>query len=87
MALAARAHGLRLMIGGMVESDVAMSMSAHLAAGLGGFDWVDLDTPLWLRDSPVRAGYTRRGPVLDLAAVTAGHGANVADEALAGMRS
>jgi L-alanine-DL-glutamate epimerase-like enolase superfamily enzyme len=87
MALAARAHGLRLMIGGMVESDVAMSMSAHLAAGLGGFEWVDLDTPLWLRDSPVRPGYVRRGPVLELGDVHEGHGASVVDDAFAGMPS
>lgn len=74
MALAARAHGLGLMVGGMVESDVAMGLSAHLAAGLGGFGFVDLDTPVWLVDSPVKPGYTRRGPSLDLAGIPAGHG-------------
>ena len=77
MALAARAHGLGLMIGGMVESDVAMSLSAHLAAGLGGFGFVDLDTPLWLVDSPTRPGYTRRGPTLDVSSARAGHGADL----------
>ncbi len=80
MAMVARAHGLRLMIGGMVESDVAMSMSAHLAAGLGGFEWVDLDTPLWLVNSPVRGGYDRSGPFLDVSGVRAGHGAHLATE-------
>ncbi len=77
MALAARSHGLQLMIGGMVESDVTMGLSAHLAAGLGGFAFVDLDTPVWLVGSPVKPGYTRRGPVLDVAGVAAGHGSEV----------
>ncbi|MEI8256820.1 MAG: dipeptide epimerase [Deltaproteobacteria bacterium] len=77
MAHAARAHGLQLMIGGMVESDVAMGLSAHLAAGLGGFAFVDLDTPLWLVGSPVKPGYARQGPVLDVGGVAAGHGSEV----------
>ena len=51
----ARASGLGLMIGGMVETRIAMGFSAHLAAGLGGFDWIDLDTPLLLAEDPVRA--------------------------------
>jgi len=42
----ARANGTGLMIGGMVETRIAMGFSAHFAAGLGGFDWIDLDTPL-----------------------------------------
>ena len=41
----ARAAGLGLMIGGMVEGKMAMSASACLAAGFGGFAFVDLDTP------------------------------------------
>lgn len=39
----ARAAGLRLMIGCMLESRLGMSASAHLAAGLGCFDYIDLD--------------------------------------------
>jgi L-alanine-DL-glutamate epimerase-like enolase superfamily enzyme len=75
MAFAARAHGLGLMIGGMVESDVTMSLSAHLAAGLGGFGWVDLDTPLWIKNSPVVGGYSRTGPRIDVSIADGGHGA------------
>jgi L-alanine-DL-glutamate epimerase-like enolase superfamily enzyme len=75
MASVAKAHGLALMIGGMVESELAMSMSAALAAGLGGFEFVDLDTPLWLLDSPIEGGYVQTGPRLDLSGVIAGHGA------------
>ncbi len=41
-AIARRAH-LGLMIGCMLESVLAMSASVHLAAGLGGFRFIDLD--------------------------------------------
>lgn len=70
----ARAAGLGLMIGGMVETRIAMGFSAHVAAGHGGFDWIDLDTPLLLADDPVSGGYRADGPVYRLAAAGAGHG-------------
>ncbi len=72
---ATRAHGLGLMIGGMVESSLAMSVSACLAAGVGGFSFVDLDTPLWMVDEPIVSTMARVGPRLSVASVTAGHGA------------
>lgn len=50
IAVLARAHGVRLMIGGMMETSLAMTASAHLAAGLGCFDFIDLDTPFFIRD-------------------------------------
>ena len=75
VAIAARAAGLGLMIGGMVETRLAMSLSACLAAGLGGFAFVDLDTPLWLAHDPFAGGYEQRGPVLDVSGIEAGHGA------------
>lgn len=74
VAQAARALGFRLMIGGMVETELAMSASACLAAGLGGFDFVDLDTPLFMRERPLVGGFQQTGPHLDLAAVVLGHG-------------
>ncbi|MBI4308867.1 MAG: dipeptide epimerase [Candidatus Omnitrophica bacterium] len=46
----ARANGVKLMIGGMMESALAMTASAHLAAGLGCFDFIDLDTPFFIKD-------------------------------------
>lgn len=76
MALAARAHGLGLMIGAMVETPLALSASAALAAGLGGFRFVDLDTHLWMIDPPVTAGFAQDGPRLRLADAP-GHGAAV----------
>ncbi|KAG8488169.1 hypothetical protein CXB51_018252 [Gossypium anomalum] len=53
----ARASGLDLMIGGMVETRLAMGFAGHLAAGLGCFKFVDLDTPLLLSEDPVLEGY------------------------------
>lgn len=75
IAATARAAGLGLMIGGMVEAKLAMSLSACLAAGLGGFAFVDLDTPLFLADDPFEGGYAQRGEHLDLSPIEAGHGA------------
>ena len=60
----ARAYGLRLMIGGMVETRIAMGCSFGLALGLGGFDVLDLDTPLLLAADPVKGGYRYDGPRL-----------------------
>lgn len=39
----ARAHDLRLMIGCMLESSIGIHTAAHLAAGTGVFDHIDLD--------------------------------------------
>lgn len=78
MIATARAHGLGLMIGGMVESSLAMTMSACLAAGQGGFSFVDLDTPYFLCADPFDGEATRRGPDIDLVRVTSGHGVRAA---------
>ena len=64
IAAFARASGLRLMIGGMVETRVAMGCSFGLVLGLGGFDILDLDTPLLMEQDPVRGGYDYEGPTL-----------------------
>ncbi|RWW57407.1 hypothetical protein BHE74_00035814, partial [Ensete ventricosum] len=53
----ARESGVALMIGGMVETRLAMGFSGHLAAGLGCFSFIDLDTPLLLSEDPVIGGY------------------------------
>ncbi len=74
----ARAAGMELMIGGMVESTLAMSCSAHLAAGLGGFHYADLDTPLFIAKHPFRGGYRQQGSRVSIADVTSGHGVELA---------
>jgi L-alanine-DL-glutamate epimerase-like enolase superfamily enzyme len=56
--------GLKLMIGGMVESRIAMGCSFSLVLGLGGFEILDLDTPLLLARDPVSGGYHYDGPRL-----------------------
>lgn len=82
MITIARQHGLRLMVGGMVESELAMSVSACLAAGIGGFSWVDLDTPLFMRNAPFDGGFVRaespRRNVLSVDVIEVGHGVTLA---------
>jgi len=72
--LIARASGLGVMVGGMVETPLAMGAAAHLAAGLGGVKFVDLDTPLWLAENPTRGIGFGPGGVYDLSGVKAGIG-------------
>lgn len=84
MVGAARGCGMGLMIGGMVETGLSMTVSACLAAGQGGFGWVDLDTPMFLLGSPVRGGVVGGGedgsgltPEIDVGGIVAGHGVRV----------
>ncbi|OIO09073.1 MAG: hypothetical protein AUJ52_07150 [Elusimicrobia bacterium CG1_02_63_36] len=56
MARTAKACGLDLMIGGLVESRLSMTAAAHLARGLGGFRFIDLDTPFFLARDPMTGG-------------------------------
>jgi len=62
MGIAARAAGLRLMVGGMVETRLGMTAAAHLACALGGVDFVDLDTAWLLAEDPYEGGYVADGP-------------------------
>jgi len=78
IAAIAKQGGIRLMIGGMVETRLAMGFSTHFAAGIGGFDWIDLDTPILLAEDPVQGGYRVDGPRYDLSHIGAGHGAAIA---------
>ena len=70
----AHAAGLKLMIGGMMESNLAMTCSAHLAAGLGYFDFIDLDTPFFIKDEVSRNPYLSTDGIYDLNKVKAGIG-------------
>jgi L-alanine-DL-glutamate epimerase-like enolase superfamily enzyme len=70
----ARQSGIGLMIGGNVESILAMTMSACFAAGLGGFAYADLDTPLFLAENPFEGGFTLEGSRISVAHIEAGHG-------------
>jgi L-Ala-D/L-Glu epimerase len=66
LARQARAAGLRLMAGAMVETRVGLLAMAHVVAALGGVDWVDLDTAFLLTDDPFSGGWTFAGPRLQL---------------------
>jgi L-alanine-DL-glutamate epimerase-like enolase superfamily enzyme len=46
----ARQFSLPLMIGGMVESEIAMTASLHAVCGTGLIRWCDLDTPFFLKE-------------------------------------
>ena len=70
----AHAAGVRLMIGGMMESNLAMTTSAHLAAGLGYFDFIDLDTPFFIKGEAARNPYLSAQGIYDLSKVKAGIG-------------
>jgi hypothetical protein len=58
----------------MVETRLAMCASACFAAGIGGFAFVDLDTPLFLAADPFDGGYAMDGERIDLRPVDLGHG-------------
>jgi L-alanine-DL-glutamate epimerase-like enolase superfamily enzyme len=73
-ALAARRLGVGLMVGGMVETRLSMTASACLAGGLGGFSFVDLDTPHFLASDPFEGGFAMNGPELALGGIQRGHG-------------
>jgi len=64
IAGAVRTAGLDLMVGGMMETRLAMSFSLALALGLGGVTHLDLDTPLLMDADPHEGGYGYEGPNL-----------------------
>jgi L-Ala-D/L-Glu epimerase len=79
-----RAAGLELMIGGMVESEVGMTFSAHLASGRGHVRFVDLDTPFWFSDFVTLEGWRTRADELLLDHDARGHGLHERVDARAG---
>ncbi|GAC1378042.1 MAG: dipeptide epimerase [Ktedonobacteraceae bacterium] len=74
IAAVCRATHTELMIGAMMESRLAISAAVHFVAGLGGFRFIDLDTPMLLAEDPFTGGYAQRGGVYDLSAVERGLG-------------
>ncbi len=69
-----RASRMGIMIGAMMESRLATAVSAHFAAGMGGFGFIDLDTPMLIDGDPFTGGYAQTGGLYDLAIADAGHG-------------
>lgn len=77
IARLARKAGMKLMIGGMMETSLAMTAAAHLAAGLGCFDYIDLDTPFFVAGDRARNPYLSVRGVYDLRGVEKGIGIGV----------
>ena len=70
----AQAQGVKLMIGGMMESNLAMTASAHVATGIGGFDFIDLDTPFFIRGAVARNPFLSTSGQYDLSHAKLGIG-------------
>lgn len=62
----ARAQGLQVMCGGMVETRLGMTAMAHVACALDAVEYVDLDTAFLLAEDPFEGGYDAEGPQLRL---------------------
>jgi len=74
IAAVCRANHIGLMIGAMMESRLATAAAAHFVAGLGGFRFIDLDTPMLLADDPFTGGYEQRKGIYDVSGVKSGLG-------------
>lgn len=60
----AKAEGLGVMAGAMVETRLGLTAMAHVVVALGGVDWIDLDTALLLASDPFEGGlHVDRGRV------------------------
>jgi L-alanine-DL-glutamate epimerase-like enolase superfamily enzyme len=75
IARLATAHGIPLMLGAMMESALAITASAHFAAGLGCFDFIDLDTTFFIKGDLAHTPYLNDSGKFDLH--RAGHGIGV----------
>jgi len=67
IAAIARSAGIGLMIGCMLETRLGLSCSVHLAAGLGGFSFIDLDPHLDPSQEPFTKGADFSDPTWTLA--------------------
>lgn len=74
IAAVCKAAHMDLMVGAMLESRLGIAASAHLIAGLGGFRYVDLDTPMLLSADPFTGGYEQNGMTYTLDRTVVGHG-------------
>jgi L-alanine-DL-glutamate epimerase-like enolase superfamily enzyme len=74
IAAVCRAHSVQLMVGAMMESRLGIAAAAHLVAGLGGFRYIDLDTPMLLAADPFTGGYRQEGAIYHLDEVKSGLG-------------
>lgn len=57
----AKEYGMKIMLGCMVETSIGVSAMAHL---MGLADWIDLDTPLLIRNDPLVGVHYTQNAVL-----------------------
>ncbi len=62
IAAIARSANLKLMIGCMVETNLALGCAVHFAAGVGGFEFIDLDPSFDASECPVSGGPEYKAP-------------------------
>jgi len=74
IAKLAKKNRIELMIGTMMETPLATTAAAHLAAGLGGIDFIDLDAPLFMDQKITEGFHVTPGGVYDLRKIKAGVG-------------
>ena len=74
IARLASSHGMPLMLGAMMESALAITASAHFAAGLGCFDFMDLDTTFFIKGELAHSPYLDDSGRFDLHAAGPGIG-------------
>lgn len=74
IATIARSANMGLMIGCMLESKLALSCSVHFAAGLGGFQFIDLDPHLSPEQEPFIGGPNFVDPFYALSETDSGIG-------------
>lgn len=66
--------GIKLMLGAMMESTVAITAAAHFAASLGCFSFIDLDTTFFIKGPLSQSPYLDNGGHFDLRNPLAGIG-------------
>jgi L-Ala-D/L-Glu epimerase len=74
IARLAASNGVRLMLGAMMESALAITASAHFAAGLACFDFLDMDTTFFLKGELAHSPYLDDSGRFDLSTAGAGIG-------------
>lgn len=74
IARLAAANGIHLMLGAMMESSLAITASAHFAAGLGCFEFIDLDTTFFLKGEMAHSPYLDDCGWFDLGSAGSGIG-------------
>jgi L-alanine-DL-glutamate epimerase-like enolase superfamily enzyme len=79
IAAVCRAAHIDLMVGAMMESRLGIMASASLVAGVGGFRYIDLDTPMLLASDPFEGGYTQEGMIYHLDSAASGMGVALAE--------